>query len=307
MSVGQATPRSLDEVLADYKRRLISLERRLPAPPRSALGPAGQRVANWNDAVNAGFYWSDASAGNRPYNVSWLVGVVTRNAMPGFERIVQEVRIPSLDRMRNAWIRIGYWVSGVLTWSAWRRTDRICIATSATNCTLDGNTGRYNLTAGTQSWSFNGMFTAEFRAYRILFQTYTGDANGVYFRFRSAGADNATAAAYQTQTLYISGTGTPAGTLSSDSYACRPGNDAQGFHGEIVVAEPNWTTGNQKQKRYRAEIAGFGNAGVTLNYGALSGFDLTAYDGFTFGLFTSAGKNGIGAGAEAWISVEGIS
>lgn len=311
MSVGQATPRSLDEVLADYKRRLISLERRLPAPPRSALGPAGTRVTNWNDAVNTGFYWSDANALNRP-TLTWASGYVLRNAMPGFERIVQVTYLPGTDeRSRTQWVRVGYWSSGTLLFSAWRRSDFIMSPSSGTNYTWDRGTGRLDLTPGTKTWSVNGVFTGGFRAYQILFQWYTGDLNGASFRLRQ-GVNDETAADYQSQTIYITGSGTPAGSQQKSNNGNFPAQPGFGFSGEIIVTEPMYTAGNNNQKRIRGHwnhynSQGGGGTGMTLCDASLVNHDNFAYDGFTISLSdTSAGKNGITAGSAAWIVVKGI-
>src|SRR6478736_3247192 len=54
--------------------------------------------------------------------------------------------------------------------------------TSVTGGTFDPVTGRINVTAGTTSIGIHGVFTAQYRAYKIYFGWYTGTANGLVIR-----------------------------------------------------------------------------------------------------------------------------
>lgn len=92
------------------------------------LGSQGRQVTNWNDAIEAGFYWGNVSAVNRPAGSTYLVGKVARNEMPGFERIVQEVMMPSGTAPTSpygmmSWVRVGFLTGGTWGFSAWRRTN----------------------------------------------------------------------------------------------------------------------------------------------------------------------------------------
>lgn len=80
---------------------------------------AGTGVSDWDQAVVPGFYWSDASAANRPSGVGWAVGIVKvfNGIVPA--RIVQEVSDPSTtaSQMTRTWRRVFNNTSG--TWGSW--------------------------------------------------------------------------------------------------------------------------------------------------------------------------------------------
>lgn len=285
----------MDEMLADYKRRLIALERRLPAPPRAALSPAGQQVTDWNDAVNAGFYWGNANAANRP-NVSWGNCIVQRNAMPGFERIVQDYCQPS--GTRPTWRRVGYWEAGnPLAWSGWRRLDRIMTPTTGSGYVWDRLTGRLNVNNGSDSWWVRGIFTTEFRAYRILYNFYSDTPFQPRFRFTEQGGTQISSA-YNWSANDFGGSGY--GTGANDTNFVPSRINTNGHAGEIVVTEPMYTAGNKNQKRARGTDLVWPH-GFTSWAGGLGNFDTVAMDGFV--MWTGVP---IAVGAESWISVEGI-
>lgn len=111
--MGVPTPRNAEALGKEILQRLDLLERRL-LPDRLQAG--GQEVLDWDNAVGAGFYWSDTGAANTPI-ADRFVGQVRRmggGSLAG--RIVQDVSIPDggagSDR---SWRR---YFDGT-AWSAW--------------------------------------------------------------------------------------------------------------------------------------------------------------------------------------------
>lgn len=116
--------RTMPALLRSLKNRVTSLERRLARgsyqlPPR--LQQTGEQVTDWNDAVQVGFYWSTATAANRPPVALPLVGQVFYNADAGI--IEQVLTTPSTNEpLRNVtWRRV---YSGG-SWSAWSESPSI--------------------------------------------------------------------------------------------------------------------------------------------------------------------------------------
>ena len=119
-----AQARTPEGMIADIMARLSALENRIPAQP-DRIGPMGKRVTDWNQAMEAGFYWSDNAALNRPAGATWVTGVVTVNLMPTFERVQQQLMVPSAGNQTVTYRRVGFsptYTDGKITgwsWSAW--------------------------------------------------------------------------------------------------------------------------------------------------------------------------------------------
>jgi hypothetical protein len=293
---------------ADVLSRLSRQERRTPRLP-DRLSWLGQEVTDWDDATEAGFYWSDTGAVNGPFADRWQ-GQVTPMGGSLAGRTRQEVSIPTTGATgRVTWSRVYNGVS----WSAWRRADNLMIPTACIGGTAAAQvdrsanftpqTGRYNLQAGDKYFAMNGVFTGEFRAYEILFQWYTGDANGGGFRLRRLGADNATNN-YNYTALYGSG-GAAAAISGVTTQGSFPPASANGFFGSIVVTEPMYTAGTANQKRMRGNWGSFSNTQAAVVNCGMSGHDTTAFDGFSL-YISDQSRPGNQAGADGWISVRGL-
>jgi hypothetical protein len=302
--------------LQDHEDRIGRLERALVRAVPGRLSSDGQETKDWNLATETGFYWCTNTAANKPMNSSFQTGVVYRNSQPGFLRIVQEVRQPSsyltsggagqTSNSNITWTRVGFRAneSEPWSWTIWRRTDKKMAPTTSLNITWDHPRARATLNAGTKFWSFNGIFTSDFRLYRINFEFFTGQTNGAWFRLRKNGVDEANNH-YNWQTLYIAGTGTPAGAQGVGNTGTYPPNGAQGFNGYIEVSNPMYTLGTQTQKQIRGHWNSFGGASVAIVQGQLGNHDTEAYDGFTLAL-SDAGLAGVTAESQSWITVEGL-
>lgn len=86
------------------------------------LGALGTEVTDWNLATEAGFYWTQSSGVlNKPPGVSWSSGHVYRNNMATFERVIQDVVMPTTNGGvgNTTWRRIGYLSGGVWAWGIW--------------------------------------------------------------------------------------------------------------------------------------------------------------------------------------------
>lgn len=113
--------RSPDGMLEDFKLRIELLERDSALGMAPRVGPLGQEVSDWNDAIDVGFYWATQTAANRPPTGSWASAVVYRNHMEGFERIIQDAVKPTttVNEQGVQWRRVGYkdgfgnWVFGI--------------------------------------------------------------------------------------------------------------------------------------------------------------------------------------------------
>ena len=115
--------RTMPALLRSLKNRVTALERRLARgsyqlPPR--LQQTGEQVADWNDAVQVGFYSATAAAANAP-EARALVGQVFYDVAAGV--IAQEVFSPSTNGpLRNiTWRRV---YSGG-AWSAWSKSPDV--------------------------------------------------------------------------------------------------------------------------------------------------------------------------------------
>lgn len=255
-------------------------------------------VTNWDNANKVGVYRAAAGATNAPYAADAFVGdVYVSGTVLVQELLSATVAKPSLRFTR---------VYNGSTWGKWGRSDGMMIPSNVINGTYDPVTGRINLTPGTKKWDVDGCFTTDFRAYRIQFQWYTGQANGAGFRLRSGGADNATNN-YQYQAMYIAGTGTPAGIQGVGTQATFPPNSAQGFFGYVVVSEPMYTGGTANQKRFESQWGSFAGSQVAQVNSSLASYDTTAFDGFTiYQSDQAAGQLGVSANSHAWLSVQAI-
>jgi hypothetical protein len=294
---------------ANLDSRIGYLER---ATARLPLGTTGEPVTNWNLATDTGFYWSDNLAANKPPNSSFVVGTVWRNKMPSFERVVQEVRVPTSTNSSltgNAqiiWVRVGSRTlpTDAWSWSNWRRTDKIMNPTSVVGGVFNYPTGRFVMDALSKSWSFNGVFTADYRVYRIYFEWYTGESNGAQFFLRAGGVDE-TSNNYNYQTIVAGGTGTPGATAGLSTVGGFPANSASGFNGTIEVTNPMYTAGTNTQKQLRSRWSSFAGVQVTDCNSSLGNKDTTAYDGFTLRISSQSGA-GVTAASHSYIFVEGI-
>lgn len=78
---------------------------------------SGKQVTDWNQALEAGFYWADEGAANAP-SASAFVGEVRVPGGAFAGRIVQDVSIPSTTRndLRKTWRRVR---DSTGTWGAW--------------------------------------------------------------------------------------------------------------------------------------------------------------------------------------------
>jgi len=249
-----------------------------------------------------------------PANTWTLVSgtfTATRDGVWGFGAYLQGgVAFVSGDTLDGAQLQVTY-PSG--KWTLWRRSDNLLIpvrcigGTSAAQVTraIDMVTGRYNITAGDKYFAMDGIFTDEFRAYQMLFQWYTGDANGSGVRFRQNGVEIAPGTGYGYTGIYANGT-TLAAIASTANQGSFPASSGNGFSGEVVITEPMSAVGNTNQKRMRAVWHHYGSPeGQTNISSSLGGYDTYHLDGFAIYL-SSQGINGVAAGSTAWISVKGI-
>lgn len=257
-----------------------------------------RQVTDWDAATTSGFFQCSNSATNAPFPWWWNGRVEARGA-----EIVQTVsNITSKANLFWSRTRNG---SGV--WTPWMRSDNLMIPTSVVGGSFDNQTGRMNLTAGSKSWAMNGVFTEEYRKYRIDYQWYTADANGAQFRLRNGGTDNSSANywyhgvysdAASGNALVSRGTG-----VTSLGF---PFISSNGRSGYIHVSEPRYTAGNANQKRFEwHDVHTSGNPGQTIGGGWLAGNDTASFDGFSVVLSNSA-LSGTHTGSHAWMSVTGI-
>lgn len=127
--------RSEDALLSGHERRIKLLERRIsktPAGLPARLGPEGQEVDDWNDAILPGFYWGTAAA-NQPIaddagGTGWWSGTVTYHPGSGTTpRIFQEVRE---GRSARSGIVYRRFYDGTV-WTAWQPADALRRGTAA--------------------------------------------------------------------------------------------------------------------------------------------------------------------------------
>jgi hypothetical protein len=276
--------------------------------PLDRLGKYGDQVTDWNNVKETGFYWS-SSAANAPVSGVLYLGVVLYH--DGNDRVVQKLHRADTTTTSVEWTR--YWTGSA--WTAWRRSDNLLIPGTVFGGTaaaqvdrtslFDKHTGRYNAPSGDKYVAFDDVFTAEFRAYEILFQWYAGASNGGGVRFRKDGAEIAPAAGYLYQLMYISGSATPAGLQGATNQGSFPPHAGEGFNGEIWVGEPMYTAGGNNQKRMRGRWAGFNPASTVIAESSLTGYDTQAIDGFSIYL-SDQGLAGFTSGAHSWVSVRGL-
>ena len=111
--------RTEEGMLGSILRRLTLVERRVsktPAGLPARLGPEGQEVLDWSDALFPGFYWSDTGAAHAPFADRFVGTVYVISGGPLAGRVVQEVRLPTNGGTgRNTWRRT---YDG--TWGPWR-------------------------------------------------------------------------------------------------------------------------------------------------------------------------------------------
>jgi microcystin-dependent protein len=253
-------------------------------------------VTDWNAANTPGLYRAAAGTPNAPQPTYPMTGTVLETSS-GVQQRIQIESALVVNGGRNQWYRT---MTGS-TWSAWLRTDRLMIPGSIVGGTFDPVSGRTNLTTNSVNWSFNNVFTTEFRTYRILFQYFNGNTAGGGFRLRRSGTDH-TASAYQYSGWYTSGTALGPATGTTDQ-GFFPATSGQGGHGEITVSEPMYTAGDNVQKRIRGLWAMWGPVNYTELNSSLGSADTTAFDGFSLYI---TGSVGVTAASHSWISVEGL-
>lgn len=267
------------------------------------LMETGKVVTNWNTTYTPGNYYGAMGATGAPFSTDPFIGTVM---IDNTGRTVQRLTLPTTSADINVtWSRA---YNGSI-WSRWWRSDNVMIPTSvdATKYTFDPRTGRFNLLTGSKDWQFNGVFTPEFRRYRIDYSYYTGDSNGAWIRFRSNGVDESSTN-YHYHMIYSNSTGTPSSNVSRNVNAVGfPAISANGHFGYIDISEPMTTTGTANQKRFQWQDTHSSdpNPGNTHGGGYINGKDTSAYDGFTIAL-SNSNMNGIQAGSESWIEITAI-
>ncbi|UVG35136.1 minor tail protein [Microbacterium phage Cece] len=265
----------------------------------------GKVTSDWDALMAPGHYYSAAGATGAPFATDPFVGEVYFEGLTS--RVIQRLALPTTSADLNlTWSRT--W-NGTL-WSRWRRSDNVM--TMPTNpdpgrMVFDPRSGRYNLTVGSKAWMFDGIFTPEFRRYRIDYSYYTNDPNGAWFRLRSNGTDEG-ASQYSYHMVYANSSGTPnSNSTMNVNVLGFPALSSRGHFGFIEVSEPATTTGNANQKRFQWQDSHSADTspGNTFGGGWLNGKDIVGYDGFTIAL-SSQNLPGIMQGAEAWIQITAI-
>ncbi|AWY05391.1 minor tail protein [Microbacterium phage Metamorphoo] len=116
--------RTEEGMLGSILRRLTLVERRVtktPAGLPARLGPEGQEVTNWNDAVLPGFYWSAAAATNAPPSTTVITGTVGVSFASGQPVVFQEVRRGADPYQATSYRR---YRSTAGVWTPWRLDGR---------------------------------------------------------------------------------------------------------------------------------------------------------------------------------------
>jgi hypothetical protein len=153
--------------------------------------------------------------------------------------------------------------------------------TSVTGGTLQPSTGVVVADAGSKAISFNGVFSAKYRRYRLDYQYYSGTPNGSQLRFRNAGVDYA-GLNYGYQVTYNNTDNTLVTAHTSNNGAFGIAATARpGHFGWIELNNPaNGDTAQYTQKvilgmdGYSNDIAHFA--------GLVAGADAQTFDGVTF-------------------------
>lgn len=171
--------------------------------------------------------------------------------------------------------------------------------TSVTGGTFDPQTGRITLTAGATGVQVNGVFTSQYRAYKILFGWYTGGANGLALRLSVNGVTEQAAIHEFSQTANVGNTPT-SNEINGGTFWGLAMSAQVGHAGEITVFEPMTTEYTNNQKRYLATVTAYGNS-TGIYGGIMAGRDTVAYDGFNI-LNTAAGP-GVTAASGSWVMV----
>ncbi|QDP45253.1 minor tail protein [Microbacterium phage Sharkboy] len=303
VTVGDPVGFSFDAKIASkvksVEQRVGQVERLIDqviSPAR--VSPLGAVVTDWNSATEVGFYQGLAGAANAPFATHPFMGVVSYRA----GGVVEQRLSVGVEDVTNEWVRQFNGAS----WTKWRRTDNLMVATGGTGWNYDPVSGRYNLFTITTDFTFDGVFTPAFRQYRILYQVYSNTAHQNRFRLRSAGVD-------ESGLNYFWGVVRSGGTNSSVDSITRDGRsndgnwvptqfDSNQHHGEFYVSEPMFTAGGNVQKRARGyDYAQNGSQSIW--GGHMNNRDTTPFDGFHFWNTPSAFPT---AQAFNWISIEGI-
>lgn len=174
--------------------------------------------------------------------------------------------------------------------------------TSVTGGTFDPFSGRITLDPNATAVTVNGIFTADYRAYRITYGWYTGAANGLLFRLTAGGVPETANVYTYSYVVNTSGTASANVVNSTNGWVLSAANQV-GHHGAITVFEPMTTAYNNNQKRYVANISSYGLASGSIG-GIIQSRDTTPYDGFTI-LNASAGA-GVTPTSGSWVMVEPV-
>jgi hypothetical protein len=163
------------------------------------------------------------------------------------------------------------------------------VPTSVTNGATTGD-GEITFAAQT-SISLNGVFSATYDSYLLLFDVSTAAGNtAVSFRLRAAGTDNSTASSYLIALTGVNTSGTAVqlgSTSSSATFTYLPSGYAYGF-GEFIFTDPFSASVTKVSARTLGTDSGY--ASQVGRSGTLAHNQATSYDGVTF--ITSAAITG---------------
>lgn len=294
--MSDAFGRTPEGLITRIRERVESLEFRLSRVLPGRLGSKGQETADWNFALEPGFYWSQSGALNAPYADNWVGYVEVISGGPAAGRLRQTLSVPTTGNSgRVTHSRV---FSGT-AWGAWKRSDNLMRPAAITGGTYDPATGRVNITAGSVAWVLDGVFTSEFRAYEVRWQIYSDTTWSPRIRLRSAGTE--ALGAYQ-WAMWDSTNGGSGGTNDSNIVPARV--IGGGHSGRIELREVMYTAATANQKRWYGETYTWTNVHTTFS-GALGSHDDWAFDGFAF--FSGVGSPTVPTNAHSWISVKGVS
>lgn len=117
--------RTMPALLRNLRNRVTSLERRIARgtfqlPGR--LSPTGAEVTDWDNAVNAGFYWGVNAAHQPTFGTAthWVGQVEVFNDDASTVKIVQTLMRPDVSTGPSF---KRYWRSDTSAWSAWGYED----------------------------------------------------------------------------------------------------------------------------------------------------------------------------------------
>lgn len=104
---------ALRSTVDDTVRRVEHLERNVEIPPQ--MTGSGKQVSNWDDAMDAGFYWSVGATNSPPVSPDgWWMGAVHRNSINN--RVMQTLHEAKGSTFVNGYCR--YWNGS--SWGEWQ-------------------------------------------------------------------------------------------------------------------------------------------------------------------------------------------